>query len=224
MVAGMVHDTEGFVANTSQVDPSSSREAAILPKLSQEAIDVAFSPELFRMVRGLATRLHMRLPQGCGIEVADLIQAGCMGLLKAAQNFEPVRGAPFALYAKFRVRGEMLDMVRRSAGRERTASFLRPTGTDGAECEASLPAPPESSPQISAVAQQRTAILHEELQRLSDRDRTLVRLRYSGEMSLREIGETLQVNESRACQIHQSVLTRLKRALWSRGVRSFSHL
>ena len=87
--------------------------------------DGAESPEdLNRIVRCLAGRLHARLPQGCGIEVADLIQAGNVGLLKASQSFEASHGAPLVGYAKFRIRGEMLDMVRRSAGRERPAALL----------------------------------------------------------------------------------------------------
>jgi RNA polymerase sigma factor for flagellar operon FliA len=176
------------------------------------------------MVRSLAGRLHARLPQGCGIELADLVQAGNIGILKAAQVYECDRGAPFALYAKFRVRGEMLDMVRRSAGRERTGCFLRPPGSDGSETESLLPAPPETSPQNNLLTEQRASILREELQRLSPRDRDVMRLRYSGEMTLRQIGSVLHVNESRACQIHQSALGRLKKALWKRGVKSFSHL
>ena len=68
----------------------------------------SLSPEVFtdlnRVVRILAGRLHARLPQDCGIEVADLVQAGNVGLLQAARSFEPDRGAPLAGYAKFRIR------------------------------------------------------------------------------------------------------------------------
>lgn len=184
----------------------------------------AFTPELIRMVRGLAGRLHARLPRGCGIEIADLIQAGNVGLLKASHSFESCRGAPLALYAKFRIRGEMLDMVRRNAGRERAGPFLRSPVPDGPEFEGGLPSPAENSPQSSAQRQQRAAIIWEELQRLPARDRAVVRLRYSREMTLQQIGAVLNVNESRACQIHQGALVRLKRALWTRGVRDFLDL
>ncbi len=187
--------------------------------------DGAESPEdLNRIVRCLAGRLHARLPQGCGIEVADLIQAGNVGLLKASQSFEASHGAPLVGYAKFRIRGEMLDLVRRSAGRERPAAGPPKTDSPGADPEDLVPASPDSSPQNSVLRQQRAAIIRAELQRLSARDRAVIRLRYSREMTLREIGAELQVNESRACQLHQSALGRLKRALWRRGVRHFSHL
>jgi RNA polymerase sigma factor for flagellar operon FliA len=211
-----------------EAEPVLSELAAALPGMGQigppEVTFREITPELSRTVRGLAGRLHARLPHGCGIEMSDLIQAGTVGLLKAVNNFQSHHGAPLALYAKFRIRGEMLDLVRRHAGRERAAPFMQSADHEVFDSESNIPAPAESSPQNSALRQQRSAIIWEELQRLPARDRAVVRLRYSREMTLRQIGETLHVNESRACQIHQGALTRLKKALWSRGVRDFSHL
>jgi RNA polymerase sigma factor FliA len=180
-------------------------------------------PDMNRVVRGMAGRLHARLPQSSGIEISDLVQAGNVGLLQATRSFEPSRGAPLAGYAKFRIRGEMLDMVRRNKGLDRSISAPR-VNEDGAEWETQLPASQESSPQHSAVRQQRAEIIGEEMRRLPARYRTVVRLRYSREMTLRQIGAALRVNESRACQLHRSALDRLKRALSIRGVKDLSHL
>jgi DNA-directed RNA polymerase specialized sigma subunit len=49
-------------------------------------------------------------------------------------------------------------------------------------------------------------------------------MRYSGELTLREIGVQLRVNESRASQIHRLALIRLRQALQSRGVRMMSQV
>ncbi len=182
------------------------------------------SDDMRRMVRGLAGRLHARLPRGCGIEIADLIQAGNVGLLKAAGRFEEGFGAPLACYAKFRIRGEMLDMVRRNAEREKGGNPTGPSAQESPELDASVSKASENSPQSALLRQQRSAIIWEEIQKLPRRDQTVIRLRYSREMTLREIGDELRVNESRACQLHQSALTRLKRALARRGVKDFSHL
>ena len=182
------------------------------------------APEMTQIVRGLAGRLHARLPRGCGIEMSDQIQAGNIGLLKATINFEESYGAPLAGYARFRIRGEMLDMVRRNAGKENSGSASRPAHPGGEDSESMVPASADSSPQSSLMKRQRAEIIWEELKRLPLRDQAVIRLRYSREMTLREIGEELQVNESRACQLHQLALTRLKRALSKRGVRDFSHL
>lgn len=174
------------------------------------------------MVRAVAGKLRARLPGSCGIEIADLIQAGNVGLLQAARTYEPGRGAPLAGYAKYRIRGEMLDMVRRSLGRGQSAVFVE--SDESADWESRLPAHADSSPQAGLFKKQRREIIFEELQRLPEKDRAVVRLRYSCQMTLGQIGAALSVNESRACQIHQRALTRLKRALWNRGVRHLSHI
>jgi len=173
-------------------------------------------------VRTLAFKLRARLPNACGIEMSDLIQAGNVGLLQAARTYEPGRGAPLAGYAKFRIRGEMLDMVRRNIGRGRQTVCA--DSEESSDWESRLPANPDSSPQAGAVRRQRLAIITEELERLPAKDRIVVRLRYSRGMTLGQIGTVLSVNESRACQIHRRALTRLRRALWNRGVKHLSHL
>ncbi len=115
-------------------------------------------------------------------------------------------------------------MVRRNMGRERTVASL-PADPDGtADWEARIPASAESSPQFGVMNRQRSAMIVEEIDRLPAKYRAVVQLRYSREMTLRQIGVVLSVNESRACQIHQRALSRLKRALSSRGVKHLSHL
>lgn len=182
--------------------------------------------DLSRLVKGIAGRLYSRLPRGCGIEISDLIQAGNVGLLKAERTFEPASGIPLAGYAKFRIRGEMLDMIRRHASRRFVLASDFDTGEDidSTEWLANVPAAPESSPHCSALRKQRTTILGEEIRRLPDRYRRVVSMRYSGDFTLREIGDELRVNESRASQIHRSALIRLRQALLSRGVRAMSQV
>ena len=181
------------------------------------------------LVRSLAARVLVCLPRGCGIEMADLIQAGNLGLIQARRSFNSLNGAPLAGYAKFRIRGEMLDTVKRNAGRGPVAAAIRTgiragAGDEEFELENSLPAPSEDSPLRLTASRQRAVILGEEVDRLPPRYRMIVRLRYSREFSLREIGAALRVNESRACQLHQNALGRLRRALSSRGVKGFLQL
>ncbi len=184
------------------------------------SLPIELEPDFHRMVRALAGRLHARLPQGCGIDVGDLVQAGNVGLLKAVQAFEVGIGSPILSYAKFRVRGEMLDLVRKHLGRDtRTFSALARSSGD-----AEIPASGDSCPQSPFFTRQRAAVIQEELERLPAKYRALVRLRYAGELTLREIGAQLHVNESRVCQLHQKALIRLKKALHSRGVSGFTQL
>ena len=158
--------------------------------------------------------------------MADLIQAGNVGLLKAERTYEPESGIPLAGYAKFRIRGEMLDMIRRHASRRFMLACDRDMvdETEQMEWLACVPAPAEASPHMSAVQRQQSTILREEIRRLPDRYRRVVSMRYSGELTLREIGAELRVNESRASQIHRLALIRLRQALSSRGVRTMSQV
>jgi RNA polymerase sigma factor for flagellar operon FliA len=63
------------------------------------------------LVKRIAYHLAGRLPPQ--VEVDDLIQAGMMGLLEAAQNYSSGRGASFETFAGIRIRGAMLDALRK---------------------------------------------------------------------------------------------------------------
>lgn len=196
-----------------------------MPFVSDESTLPEPVGDMSRLVRAIAGRVLARLPRGSGIEMSDLIQAGNLGLLQAARTFRPQNGAPLAGYAKFRIRGEMLDTVRRNS-RPGLANPAVPAAADGEDMdmESRIPAPSEHSPHSLLAKSQRATILGQEVQRLPSRYRAVVRLRYSGEYSLREIGAALRVHESRACQIHRVALGRLRRALSKRGVRGLSNL
>jgi len=64
------------------------------------------------LVHKIALHLHSRLPD-C-ILLDDLIQAGMIGLLDAYNKFDKNRDASFSTYASFRIRGSMLDEVRKN--------------------------------------------------------------------------------------------------------------
>jgi RNA polymerase sigma factor for flagellar operon FliA len=64
------------------------------------------------LVRRIAWHVHSRM--STAIEVEDLIQIGLIALVEAARNFEE-RGIAFAPYASTRIRGAMIDSLRRDA-------------------------------------------------------------------------------------------------------------
>ena len=67
--------------------------------------------ENLELVKRIAYHLLARLP--AHTEIDDLMQSGMIGLLEAARNYDPSRGASFSTFAGFRIRGAMLDEVRR---------------------------------------------------------------------------------------------------------------
>ena len=64
------------------------------------------------LVRRIAYHLMGRLPPS--VDVGDLIQSGMIGLLEAARNYATDRSASFETYAGIRIRGAMLDELRRT--------------------------------------------------------------------------------------------------------------
>ncbi|MCP3869918.1 MAG: RNA polymerase sigma factor FliA [Gammaproteobacteria bacterium] len=64
------------------------------------------------LVKRIAYHLVNRLPPN--VQADDLIQAGMIGLLEASRNYDPSQGASFETYAGIRIRGAMLDEIRRS--------------------------------------------------------------------------------------------------------------
>ncbi|KTD47225.1 flagellar biosynthesis sigma factor FliA [Legionella rubrilucens] len=64
------------------------------------------------MVKRIAHHLLVRLPYS--VQLDDLIQAGMLGLLEAVRNYDSSKGASFETYAGIRIRGHMLDEVRRN--------------------------------------------------------------------------------------------------------------
>ncbi len=63
------------------------------------------------LVKRIAQHLLLRLPSNVVLD--DLIQAGMIGLLEAAKRFDPSKGASFDTYAGIRIRGAIIDEVRR---------------------------------------------------------------------------------------------------------------
>lgn len=213
------------------------------------------------LVKRIAWHLAGRLP--AGVEVDDLVQAGMMGLLEAASHFEADKGASFETFAGLRIRGAMLDQLRREGwaprsvtrrarqlgealrrvehrlGREaRPAEVARELGIDldtfhtwqqeaGLLHVASLDAMAEhgleaveqaagstlSTPLDSLLADRFQGALAEEIGQLPERERVVLGLYYEHGLNLREVGEVLEISESRVCQIHGQAVARLRARL-----------
>ena len=64
------------------------------------------------LVKRIACHLINRLP--ASVQLEDLIQAGMIGLLEASRNYDKNQGASFETYAGIRIRGSMLDEIRKN--------------------------------------------------------------------------------------------------------------
>lgn len=99
-------------------DPSAITYRRVPTKPNGEALARAHMP----LVRKIAWHVHGRVSSA--IEVEDLIQIGMVALVEAAAAFED-RGHAFATYASVRIRGAMIDHLRRQATICRSAMARR---------------------------------------------------------------------------------------------------
>jgi RNA polymerase sigma factor FliA len=94
-----------------QHNPIVHEELTYTPRRSNSDADTIIRAHS-QLVRRIAWHVHSRMSSA--IEVEDLIQIGMVALIEAARTFED-RGIPFVPYASMRVRGAMIDELRRDA-------------------------------------------------------------------------------------------------------------
>src|SRR5213082_2434388 len=73
-------------------------------------------------VEALARRMAASMPNS--IDIGDLVQDGVLGLIDAAHRFDEARGIKFETFAERRVRGAMIDALRRDVGHEPSLADL----------------------------------------------------------------------------------------------------
>ena len=213
-------------------------------------------------VEALARRMAASMPHS--IELGDLVQDGMIGLIDASNRFDEKRGIKFETFAERRVRGAMIDALRRDAwprgvrrarreleaAREKLrhelgsepslADLAKVMGSDEARLgrtivrihtiESTSPLatidsvnganlPPVMVPverpgpdrvcETSEVA----ARVRDAIKALPWRERKVVGMYYYGEVTMKEIGLEIGVNESRVSQLHARAVQRLRKTL-----------
>ncbi|GAC34354.1 RNA polymerase sigma factor FliA [Paraglaciecola polaris] len=209
------------------------------------------------LVKRIAHHLIARLP--ASVLVDDLIQAGMIGLLEASRNFDGTKGASFETFAGIRIRGSMLDEIRKGDWTPRSVhkngraitdainKVERETGRDARDVDiakkldVSLDQYHQMLGEVNAgkiigmedlgvtedvVTTEQTkgsdtpfedllqgsfqkALAHA-ITTLPEREAIVLSLYYDEELNLREIGEVLDVSESRVSQIHSQAMLKLK--------------
>jgi RNA polymerase sigma factor for flagellar operon FliA len=214
------------------------------------------------LVKRIAYHLLARLP--ASVIVDDLIQSGMIGLLEASNNFDHTKGASFETFAGIRIRGAMLDEIRRGDWTPRSVHKNSRMVSDAIkELESTLGRDVTdtevadkldislneyhhilndvSSGKIIGIddlgVNEDSLVSHENftedepynhieqtvfksalsdcISTLPERESLVLSLYYDEELNLREIGQVLDVSESRVSQIHSQAMHRLKARMQS---------
>jgi len=196
------------------------------------------------LVRYIAARIAATIP--ASVEMDDLIQTGTVGLIDAIRRYDPAKGIPFPVYARYRIRGAILDALRALDWATRSERSRRKACASAATADGSVDSGPAQfqvfslGPVVSLSSRRETdeeipardvpcgenlhpdrlfeaheahELVSRALNVLPDRYRRVVVMYYSGNWSMRDIGRSLGVNESRVSQIHKAALGKMKRAL-----------
>lgn len=148
----------------------------------------------------------------------DLTSAAFVGLIDAVDRFEPGRGVPFEAYARLRIRGAMIDELRRTSERARNAlpeDQPRTLSLDdllGRGAQVALPVA-DGDLDEGFEREDLRGRVQGALETLPPRQRELLGRYYTGEMTLREAGVRMGISEARACQLHGRAIFNLRRAL-----------
>src|ERR1017187_5300083 len=97
----------------------------------------------------IASRIRERLPQHVDLE--DLVSAGVIGLLEATRSFDGSKNVQFKAFAKFRIRGAILDSLRETDWGSR---YMRRRGREIADVTARLEAKLGRHPAESEIAEE----------------------------------------------------------------------
>lgn len=199
------------------------------------------------------------------IDREDAIAFGTEGLIQAVDNYDPTRGTTFASFAIRRIRGSVLDAIRRvdmlprslrkstreldkanmelatMLGRwptlkelslkvalpiDQVRSIMGHSGTRVVSLEKMMGDPEEGSrtweiadldvfpdPALALDHKAVMQLLGSALNSLPSRDREIVKMRYFKSMPFHEIGERMNLSESRVCQLHKRILSSLNKRL-----------
>jgi len=182
--------------------------------------DASARSQLIERYLPLARNLSRRV-RAVGTAVTDgddLISAAFIGLIDAVDRFEPGRGVPFEAYASLRIRGAMIDELRRTGERSRNTDAEdqpRTVSLDGLledDWRDTLAAPDDGFDD-AFEREDLCSRVQVALDGLPPRQRELLARYYADSMTLREAGVRMGISEARACQLHGRAIVNLRRAL-----------
>lgn len=178
--------------------------------------EVALVKDFISFVEIIVLKMNIHLPNN--IDIRDLYSAGAIGLLDALKKFKIEFGYSFKTYAYYRIRGEVIEELRRMDIYKRAERKKIKEGTLKENVIFPLEKMEDRDNFILFKNSKGTAedeiILKDTVAKLSGvltkKERAAVEFRYFDELSIKEIGKLLSVSESRASQLINNAIKRIR--------------
>jgi RNA polymerase sigma factor for flagellar operon FliA len=208
---------------TTTPSPSAPRAPDGLPRKGEDLIK-----EYRELVYSIAYQIRRayKMPH----DVDDLFVHGCAGLLDAARRFKPGRGAIFKSFAFPRIRGAILDALRREGWQSRRhyTSYREQSRDIETMAAALAPHHPDAAPlligqEIDQIEAPPSADLDDAvdvrsaIQRLPDPEREVIARYYLLDHTMQQIGDALGLSKGWVSKLHARGLELLKGALPDHG-------
>jgi RNA polymerase sigma factor for flagellar operon FliA len=166
---------------------------------------------------------HSKFVKLSVIEEKDFFQFGIEGLSEAIDRYDPDYGTKFETYAIQRIRGKIIDELRKlqkkpkiSKDSEQRYSDLSLNqsfdGEDGYQLYETIPND-TVLPDDEYNKNELKEILIAAMKELQERDRLIITLYYYENLNYKEIAELLDITVSRVSQIHSRIIKDLKKRL-----------
>ena len=141
--------------------------------------------------------------------IMDVIQEGTVGLIEAVERYEPARGIAFSLFAVHRIRGRMLDFLKKEGASDIACMDARPE--DGGETmkESLADAAALSVPE-AAETHELCGRLHAAMERLPEKERAVLTGVYLESQPIGVVADALDVSTSHIYRLQKSGIRRVR--------------
>ncbi|GAB6167683.1 FliA/WhiG family RNA polymerase sigma factor [Clostridium carnis] len=227
------------------------------PSLHKEQIVEKFIP----LVKHLASRVMIGKTKY--IEYEDLVGYGIIGLLDAISKYDASKGMKFSSYATIRIRGAMIDEIRKQRPISKGAMdklakynqsveklqniYMREPKVEEIAIDLNIDIDEvfqvenyinymsvvslesiiysdedevaviemledknSPSPEETLEDKEKIEVLAKSIDKLKEKDKLILTLYYYEKLTLKEIGQILEVSESRVCQLHSRAIRNLR--------------
>lgn len=140
--------------------------------------------------------------------IMDVIQEGTVGLIEAVERYDHTRGVAFSLFAVHRIRGRMLDFLRRE-GRVDIACMEENLEDASGNLKENLVDTAASVPE-QAESHELSGRLHQAMARLPAKERAVLEGMYLRSEDAAQMADNLQVSSSHIYRLQKSGIRRVR--------------